>query len=126
MGVFVDIIKNEERQTGFSPSQSVGPEDGEELGEIKLLLIYSEIIEFIQHNKIVLHEIMIYNLMKNIGLPESSQIVLPGQTDWLKFLNLYFEDLTQAGEPHYQQYLIQELVEANLKVAKKVLTSLNR
>lgn len=42
--------------------------ENDELGEVKLLLIFPEIVEYIRANEIILHEVMIYNLMRCAGL----------------------------------------------------------
>lgn len=47
----------------------------EELGEVKLLLIYPEIMEYINKNGVVLHEIMIYTLMRCVGMIDQSVMV---------------------------------------------------
>ena len=42
--------------------------ENDELAQVKLLLIFPEIVEYIKKNEIVLHEVMIYNLMRCAGM----------------------------------------------------------
>lgn len=61
---FVRVLKGEKE----SPSMASYSSEHEELGEVKLLLIYPEIMEYIKTHEVVLHEILLYSLMKCVGL----------------------------------------------------------
>jgi hypothetical protein len=69
---FVHVLKGEKS----SPSSvaSYSSECEEVMGEVKLLLIYPEIMEYINNNQVVLHEIMVYSLMRCVGMVDESEI----------------------------------------------------
>jgi hypothetical protein len=64
----VAVLKSEQASTAHGISLYASEND--ELGEVKLLLIFPEIIEYVKANEVVLHEVMIYNLMRCAGLTE--------------------------------------------------------
>lgn len=63
----IAILKSEQVQSGCI---SLYKSEEDDLGEVKLLLIFPEIVEYIKTNEVVLHEIMIYNLMRYASLTQ--------------------------------------------------------
>jgi hypothetical protein len=63
----IAVLKSEHNQ---SSGISLYTSEKDDLGEVKLLLIFPEIVDYIKANEVVLHEVMIYNLMRCASLTQ--------------------------------------------------------
>lgn len=76
-------------------------------------------VEYIRSNEIILHEVMIYNLMRCAGLTDEQSPLETYKLNWTQFINSYFSQICSANR-NYTQTLIQETVKANLKLADRM------
>lgn len=89
-----------------------------------MLLIFPEIVEYIKKNEIVLHEVMIYNLMRCAGLTKEESPLSSTAINWNQFVKSYFSKICSAGKS-YPQLLIQQAAEMNLKLADRIFPTNN-
>ena len=78
-------------------------------------------MEYIRSNEIILHEVMIYNLMRCAGLTDEQSPLEANKLNWTQFINSYFSQICSVAS-NYTQTLIQETVRANLKLADRMFS----
>jgi len=69
---------------------------------------------------VVLHEVMIYNLMRCAGMTQEQMPLEFSKLNWSQFIYSYFQQVCAAGSS-YPHALIQQTVASNLKLADRVL-----